>query len=329
MTPLRARLTLLALPFVLAACAPVLGLVGAPTQTVVLPDGEVCGYAGEGATLAFDGVRLGWTCDVAATGPRGLFGAPTVVRETDVYWRIGTTARRADGAGFELARLEAVEARVARMELSSGETCAFAGEGATMAFDGRRVHYTCDGDVVLVGPLTPDERGLLATRATLLPRAGGFELRRERLVRVRSAILGDAAAATTGDAPGAAAGAPAPAARDHAPLLGTTWALQRIRFADGGELLPPDPALYTLALGADGSVALRADCNRGAGRFELDGERLTFAPFATTRAACPPGSLEQPYLAQLGSALSFAFEGGRLVVVTALEASRLEFEPLP
>jgi len=326
---LRARLTLLALPLVLAACAPVLGLVGGPTQTVVLPGGEVCGFAGEGATLAFDGVRLGWTCDVAPTGPRGLFGAPTVVRDVDVYWRIGTTARRADGAGFELARLEAVEARVARLELSTGETCAFAGEGATMAFDGRRVHYTCDGDVVLVGPLATDERGLLATRATLLPRAGGFELRRERLVRVRSAILGDVAdAAATPAAPTPAAPTPG-VAGGHAPLLGTTWALQRIRLANGSELIPSDPALYTLALGADGSVALRADCNRGAGRFELDGERLTFAPFATTRAACPPGSLEQPYLAQLGSALAYAFEGGRLVVTTAPEASRLEFEPLP
>lgn len=317
MRAIRARATLLALPLLLAACAPVLGLVGGPTQTVVLPNGEICGFAGEGATLAFDGQRLAWTCDVAPTGPRGLFGAPTVVRDTDVYWRLGTTARRADGAGFELAQLEAVESRVARLELATGETCAFAGEGATLAFEGRRVHYTCGGDAVLVGGFTADDRGLLATRAELVRRGEVVALRRERTVRVSSVVLGD-------DAPVAM-----PSEVPHAPLLGTTWALERVRFADGSELFPADPALYTVVLGADGSVALRADCNRGAGRFDLDGERLSFAPFASTRAACPADSLDQVFLAQLGSAVSYQFADGRLIVATAIDASLLTFEPLP
>jgi heat shock protein HslJ len=311
-----ARATLLALPLLLASCAPALGGMRGATESVVLPNGELCGFAGEGATLAFGGQRLAWTCDVAPTGPRGLLGAPVVVRDTDVDWRLGTAARRADGAGFELGRLETVGGRVLDLELATGERCAFSGEGATLAFGGRRVNYTCGDDVVLVGALVGDELGLLATRGALARTAAGLELRRERQVRVRSVVLGSAVGGQPDGAP-------------HAPLFGTTWALERIRFGDGVELTPPDPSGYTLTLGADASVALQADCNRAAGRFDLDGERLSFAPFASTRAACPPGSLDQTYLTQLGSAVSYRFADGRLVVATGIDASLLYFQPLP
>jgi heat shock protein HslJ len=336
------RALLLALPFALVACAPVLGVVGGPTESVVLPNGEVCGHAGGGATLAFDGQRLAWTCDVGETGPRGLFGAPVVVRETDVSWRLATTARRADGAGFELDRIDTVDARVARLELASGEMCAMAGEGATLAFGGRRVHYTCGGDVVLVGGLTSDDRGLLARRAVLTRRGDVPELGREGVVRVRSVVLEPvdaaaaaealeateaAAAATLPAAPAATDAATQPAEVGPAPLLGTVWSLELIRFANGTELVPREPGLYTLLLGPDGSVALRVDCNQGAGRFEVDAERLFFAPFATTRAACPPGTLDQDYLVQLGSAATYQLADDQLVVITT-EATQLHFVPL-
>jgi hypothetical protein len=91
----------------------------------------------------------------------------------------------------------------------------------------------------------------------------------------------------------------------------------------------PPTRLYTLLLGADGSVALLADCNRGAGRFDLDGERLSFAPFATTKMACPEGSIDQAFLIQLGSTVSYGFAEGRLVLATAIDSSLLYFQPLP
>jgi heat shock protein HslJ len=329
MTSMGLRAVLLTLPLWLAACAPVLGVVGGPTESVVLPNGEVCGFADGGATLGFDGQRLAWTCQVAESGPRGLFGAPTVVRETDVSWRIATTALRADGAGFELARIDNVDARVARLELESGEACAFAGEGATLALGGRRVHYTCDGDAVLVGAFVADERGLLARRATLVRRGEALAVGREGLLRVRTLVLGsaDEAAAATEAATEPVTGAVTEGG--HAPLLGTTWGLERIRLMDDTEVAPADPGLYTLLLGADGSVALVADCNRGAGRFDLDGERLTFAPFATTKMACPEGSIDQAFLIQLGLTDSYHFAEGRLVLATAIDSSLLFFWPLP
>jgi heat shock protein HslJ len=326
------------------ACAPLSRGVGAGEATglVTLPSGEVCGYAGEGATLAFDGLRLSWTCEVAPSGPRGLFGEPVVLGDTNVSWRIGSTARRADGGGFELARLESVDARVVRFTTVTGSSCSFAGEGATLAFGGDRVNYTCDGDEVAVGSLMGDAQGLSATIGTLEPSEAGFVLRRPRSVRIRTVELQDPSAVAP-TAPVVTVTAPAGEAKEtdetasdeaaadetaHAPLLGTTWALERILFMDDSELLPVDPADYTLTLGADGSAALQVDCNRGIGRFELDGASLSFSPFATTRAFCGPGSLEQRYLEQIAIVVSYAFEGGALVLATSMDASLLYFRPL-
>jgi len=332
------------------ACAPLSRGVGAGEATglVTLPSGEVCGYAGEGATLAFDGLRLSWTCEVAPSGPRGLFGEPVVLGDTNVSWRIGSTARRADGGGFELARLESVDARVVRFTTVTGSSCSFAGEGATLAFGGDRVHYTCDGDEVAVGSLIGDAQGLSATIGTLEPSDDGFVLRRPRAVRIRTVELQDPSAAWVPETPAVTASAPIgesekadgatadeavadEAAADetaHAPLLGTTWALERILFMDDGELLPVDPADYTLTLGADGSAALQVDCNRGIGRFELDGTSLTFSSFATTRAFCGPGSLEQRYLEQIAIVVSYAFDDGALALATSMDSSLLYFRPL-
>lgn len=331
-----------------SACAPLFGGAGAgeATELVTLPSGEACGYAGEGATLAFDGLRLSWTCEVASSGPRGLFGEPVVLGETNVSWRIGSTARRADGGGFELARLESVDGRVVRFTTATGGSCSFAGEGATLAFGGDRVNYTCDADEVAVGPLAGDERGLSATIGTLERSGDAVALRRPRTVRIRTVELQELGAAWTPEATpstgaaGAAADAPPAAetaeatdetaadAAAHAPLLGTTWALERVLLADGDELRPVEPADYTLTLGADGSASLQVDCNRGIGRFELDGSSLVFSPFATTRAFCGPGSLEQRYLEQIAAVVSYAFEDGALVLNTSMDASRLVFRPL-
>lgn len=329
----------LALAWLVAACAPAFGGRGAVTEIVTLPGGEVCGFAGEGATLAFDGLRLSWTCDVAPSGPRGLFGAPVVVGDTAVSWRLGTTGRRAAGGGFELVAMASVDALVARFQTAAGDTCAFAGMGATLAVDGRRVNYTCAGDVVAVGPLVADAAGLSATVGTLVRTADRTELRRPRLVRLTSVeLVEDAVSAGLPPAlpstpsvttPSVTTPTATPAPAGHAPLLGTTWALQRIRYADGSELVPDEPERYTLTLATDGSAALRVDCNRGVGRFEMDGDRLAFSTFATTRAFCGADSLDTPVLMQVAIVVGYRFdETGTLLLATSMDASQLEFRPL-
>lgn len=290
------------LALALAACAPTLGALGAlglagpPTGFVTLPTGERCAHAGDGATLAFDGDRLGWTCDAEQGATRGLLGAPAVTEDgTGLAWRLGVV-RTAAAGGFELARDELVSARVWTLELEGGERCAFAGEGASLAFQGRRVAYTCDGDAVLLSPLEADGRGVLATRATVARGPSGFEVRRPQRVRAVSVSHQDPSVFG---------------------LTEGTWALRRALRADATVLEPADPQPYTLAFLADGSAAIRADCNRGVGQYETSGARLTFAPFALTRALCPEGSLDSAYLALLAGTVGYALEGGVLQLTTA------------
>jgi heat shock protein HslJ len=107
------------------------------------------------------------------------------------------------------------------------------------------------------------------------------------------------------------------------PLAGTSWRLVELRSSDDtiGVVRPRDPAHYTLAFDAEGNVALRLDCNRGAGRATVTPERpdvgrLEFGGIATTRAMCPPGSLD----ARLGRELPFV----RLYALQADGRLRLE-----
>jgi para-nitrobenzyl esterase len=111
--------------------------------------------------------------------------------------------------------------------------------------------------------------------------------------------------------------APLPALA-QAPLAGTSWELVELRSPEDsiGVVRVDDPARYTLAFNADGSAALRLDCNRGRGtwRSEAPG-RVEFGPVATTRMMCPDGSLD----ARLGRELSF-------VRVYALDGDTLRLE---
>lgn len=116
--------------------------------------------------------------------------------------------------------------------------------------------------------------------------------------------------------------------RDPSPI-GTRWQLERIQMMDDTELRPEDPSRYTLELGADGSVAVRADCNRGSGRHQLDGVQLRIGPLATTRMMCPEGSLGDRYTQLLGISASWMFVDGQLAIATAMDAAILFFSPAP
>ncbi len=122
--------------------------------------------------------------------------------------------------------------------------------------------------------------------------------------------------------PGPAAGAATPS---PAGLQGRTWELVRIRFGDDAVLTPPEPARYTLRLDPAGRAEVLADCNRAAGSYTLDGPRLGFGPLASTRAACPPGSLSDKYLQQLGFVRSWLVRDGRLHLATLADGAILEF----
>ena len=60
------------------------------------------------------------------------------------------------------------------------------------------------------------------------------------------------------------------------------------------------------------------------GGFTVDGAGLSFGPLATTRAACPPGSLSDAFLQQLSFVRAWGFRERRLVLASLVDGTQLE-----
>ena len=111
-------------------------------------------------------------------------------------------------------------------------------------------------------------------------------------------------------------------------LEGTAWQLVEIVSMDDSRYAPEGDARYLLAFGADSTVQLLADCNRGRAQFFATPEgTLTFGPMAVTRMQCPPGSLHDRFLSDLTNVRSYVLEGGGLFLATWADGAILEFEP--
>ena len=108
-------------------------------------------------------------------------------------------------------------------------------------------------------------------------------------------------------------------------LEGVVWEWLALLGADESTLQPDDPALYTLELDGGGRVAIRADCNRGSGRYRLDGDALEIGPVATTRAACPEGSLGDVFVRRLEDVRAYVVVEGELFLDLAADAGSLRF----
>jgi len=77
----------------------------------------------------------------------------------------------------------------------------------------------------------------------------------------------------------------------------------------------PDPAKYTITFAADGTFSSKVDCNQVAGTYTVRSSGgITIVPGPTTLVACPPGSLEAPFLAGLSSATSFQVGGSKMIL---------------
>jgi heat shock protein HslJ len=120
-------------------------------------------------------------------------------------------------------------------------------------------------------------------------------------------------------APGPRGGA-GRAAVPASPLANTEWRLREIQSMDDavGSVRPDDPSLYTMRLNADGTVAMRLNCNRAAGTWKAEpgpggsSGRFEFGPLAATRASCPPPSLDERVSGQAQYFRSYILKDGRL-----------------
>ena len=93
------------------------------------------------------------------------------------------------------------------------------------------------------------------------------------------------------------------------------------------ETVKPDrPERYTVRFEQTGRVSVVADCNRGGGMYTaLADRRIRFGPIALTRAACPPGSLSDRFVRDLGRAASYFVRDGALFLEMPVDSGTLRF----
>lgn len=301
------------------------GAVSAPAALFVLPDGNECSFAGTGATLAFDGTRVNYSCSMAPEEKSVvILGDPAPSGVTEWAAEVGVIGR--DDGGFVLESTELIEYTVWDLALVGGARCLHAGFGATLAFDDKRVNYSCTliaadaagpangGEWVILGEPTNAGEGVwLADRAEIVRGADGYAI----VAREEVAIsLVNGVAHLVGEA-----------SPDNA-LLGTAWQWLRSEYGDDSVVEAADPTRYTVAFGEDGALAAQVDCNRGVGRYTVDGVGLTIEPLATTRVMCPEGSQDAIFLRDLGQVVTYLIEDGNLYLAMALDTGIMVLAPV-
>ncbi len=144
---------------------------------IQLPDGTVCQFAGTGATLAFDGKRLNYTCGEMDGDQVALLGEPEI---SGTDWTVEKAVIGHGDEGFFVRDSETVSMTVSSVELEDGTVCLNAGRGATLAFEGKRLNYTCEeqgnNTIGLIGDFQQEDGYWMAERALIVHSDKGFAL---------------------------------------------------------------------------------------------------------------------------------------------------------
>lgn len=120
------------------------------------------------------------------------------------------------------------------------------------------------------------------------------------------------------------------------PLKGTKWRLVEFQSMSDriGTIRPDDPSVYTMRLNGDGTVVMRLNCNRARGTWSAEPSaddrsgRFAFGPLATTRAICPPPSMDERIAADAEYVRSYLLRGDRLYLSLMADAGIYAWEPI-
>lgn len=118
---------------------------------------------------------------------------------------------------------------------------------------------------------------------------------------------------------------PAQTPVDPAAVIGATW--EWVGFTDpvNGTQEIATPERYTLRLLPSGTARIQADCNRGAGKYTVDGSSIDLEVTTLTRAVCPPGSLSTDYVKYLNAAAVWFMLDGDLYFDLFADSGTMRF----
>ena len=147
---------------------------GATPAQIRLPDQRLCTYVGPQPRQSDFGTSLTYDCG----DDRGIQGAVTVEGTHMTLDRERRASFRQDAG----VRVETVRFLIAEIVLADGTVCRHAGDGATLAFGGKRLNYTCGRSAGLIGDIDMRAGGLFEVEKAALR---GTELIASEMVPIR------------------------------------------------------------------------------------------------------------------------------------------------
>lgn len=100
-------------------------------------------------------------------------------------------------------------------------------------------------------------------------------------------------------------------------LVGAVWLWQGTQQGGVPAVAPQVADRYTLAFQGGGRVNLRADCNRGAGPYEVNGIAMKMGPFSITKMMCAEGSRDGEFLRDLERVANYGVTRSQLTLTLA------------
>lgn len=119
-----------------------------------------------------------------------------------------------------------------------------------------------------------------------------------------------------------------PLRKRNLPLSGTKWQWEEEFKTDGDDGANPS-SNYRLEFKQNGWFDFKADCRRGTGIYEAQGERISLAVIRSNHQICPAGSRVEEFTSGLESARYFRLFEEKLYFELKREAKTLIFVPAP
>lgn len=111
-------------------------------------------------------------------------------------------------------------------------------------------------------------------------------------------------------------------------VVGKTWQWE-VTITPVEKITVPNPEHYTILLMDNGKLQARFDCNLGGGTYKIAAGQLSFGSLLSTRMACPPASLDGPYMRDLQRVVSFFVQDGHLYLELPVDSGTMRFRPTP
>ena len=113
-----------------------------------------------------------------------------------------------------------------------------------------------------------------------------------------------------------------PASED---ITGVEWKWEQTLYGNDHKVVPDDASHYTIRFNPDGILNIRADCNRAGGKYTRNGKSIAIEITHSTMAACPPRSLEGPFLKDLTAGAIIFIKNGDLFLDLKFDSGTMKF----